>query len=295
MELHQLEYFAAVWRSKSFTKAAKMLHVTQPTVTTAIKNLERELGTTLINRESSTLALTSIGEEVLQRSQVILNNVSQIYQKTSSTDQYQRQKLSIAVPPISCAQLYPLLLKEFAPAHQHIDLQIMDVCNQEAITKITEGAVDLGFIILPVYSDPKLEYCSLQKGELLVLLSKDHPLAEKECISLDEIAQERIIMYEKGTSYIEMRLEDEFQKRNIPFHVSQYFKNFTTIFDLTAQAWGISFIMTTHSSSLQNMPGLITRPFTEPMEYETGLIWKKDMFLPHASEELIEFLCKAYN
>ena len=69
MELRQLRYFAAVQQHRSFTRAAQELHVTQPTVTTALRNLEEELGTSLIDRSSC--QLTPAGEELLRRADLV--------------------------------------------------------------------------------------------------------------------------------------------------------------------------------------------------------------------------------
>ena len=65
----------------------------------------------------------------------------------------------------------------------------------------------------------------------MVLLSEDHPLAKKEAISFQDLAHEDILMYEKGTSYVEVRLEREFAARNITWNIQHYFSNFSTIYD----------------------------------------------------------------
>jgi len=129
---------------------------------------------------------------------------------------------------------------------------------------------------------------------LTVLLSSSHPLAEKENISFSDLANEDILMYEKGTSYIEIRLQNEFEARGIPWNIRHYFSNFSTIYDLVTQNFGIAFSMTTTSPVLQNLSGMVTRPFAEPMEYKIGLAWTKNKYLPTASREFIRFTCERY-
>ena len=128
----------------------------------------------------------------------------------------------------------------------------------------------------------------------MVLLSEDHPLAKKEASSFQDLAHEDILMYEKGTSYVEVRLEREFAARNITWNIQHYFSNFSTIYDLVSQNFGISFTMPTTSPILSELPGLVTVPFEEPMEYEIGLAWGKNKYLSSGCRELIRFICSYY-
>lgn len=295
MELRQLEYFEAVSRHKNFTHAALELHVTQPTVTTAIKNLEKELGVILLDRENGSMELTPAGKEVLTRAHIIMRNIQQIYDKAVEANAYRRQEVTIGIPPISCARMYPLILGEFAQSHPHIEVHVHDCCNHETIHQILRDDLETGFIILPEIPNPGLEFMPLEHGSLMILISEKHPLAQKNAISLADLAQENIFMYEKGTSYIEVRLEKEFAARGIPFSIKHYFSNFSTIYDLVAQNFGISFTMPTTSPILSGLPGLKTMPFAEPMEYEIGLAWGKNKYLSSGCRELIDYICEKYS
>ena len=294
MELRQLEYFEAVQRNKNFTHAAAELHVTQPTVTTAIKNLENELGVSLFDREGGGMELTPAGEELLIRTQIILKNVKKLYDRVGEENSYRKQEVTIGIPPISCARMYPLVMGNFAHSHPNIDVQVQDCCNHINITRILQDDLEIGFIILPDVPNPGLEFLPLEKGNLMVLLSEDHPLAKKEAISFQDLAHEDILMYEKGTSYVEVRLEREFAARNITWNIQHYFSNFSTIYDLVSQNFGISFTMPTTSPILSELPGLVTVPFEEPMEYEIGLAWGKNKYLSSGCRELIRFICSYY-
>ena len=156
MELRQLEYFEAVQRNKNFTHAAAELHVTQPTVTTAIKNLEKELGVALFDREGGGMELTPAGEELLIRTQIILKNVKKIYDRVGEENSYRKQEVTIGIPPISCARMYPLVMGNFAHSHPNIDVQVQDCCNHINITRILQDDLEIGFIILPDMPNPGL-------------------------------------------------------------------------------------------------------------------------------------------
>ncbi|WP_434309653.1 LysR family transcriptional regulator [Hominifimenecus sp. rT4P-3] len=295
MELRQLEYIDALYRFKNFTKAAQHLHVTQPTVTTAVKNLEKELGVLIFDRSGGNLTLTPAGEEILHRSEVILENVEKIYDRASITDGYQRQELNLGMPPISCAKLYPMVLQDFAKEEPNVDLIIQDICNHEIIEQIQQGGIEAGFLIRQDTLPEDMEYLNLEKGVLQVLLSENHPLSQKTSVSLEELANEEILMYEKGTSYTEYRIREEFFKKGITVQFRHYFKNFSTIYDLVSQNYGISFLLETTSPVLSHMTGIVTLPFTEPMTYQMGMIWSKSRFLSQSCRKFLHFVCEQYH
>lgn len=129
------------------------------------------------------MELTPAGEELLIRTQIILKNVKKIYDRVGEENSYRKQEVTIGIPPISCARMYPLVMGNFAHSHPNIDVQVQDCCNHINITRILQDDLEIGFIILPDVPNPGLEFLPLEKGNLMVLLSEDHPLAKKEAIS----------------------------------------------------------------------------------------------------------------
>ena len=289
MELRQLRYFVAVQQYRSFTKASQALHVTQPTITTAIRNLEEELGTTLIDR--STCMLTPAGDALLQRTDAVFKSLDTVSAAIRSGE-YMQHKLCIAVPPVSCAHLYAPILNEFSPRHPDIDIRIDDRCNAELLEHLRHysGDIDAGFIIQPDTLPEEIEYLDLTGGSVYVLLSDRNPLADQSSIRFSDLQQERILMYEKGTSYTEARIRREFAARGIPLKISQYFTNISTIMDLVSQNYGVSFILETTSPTLTSIPHVVMRPFSESVDYRIGLIWNKTTHMSEACKVFIRFI-----
>ncbi len=293
MELRQLRYFVAVQQCRSFTRAARELHVTQPTVTTAIRNLEEELGATLIDR--NTCMLTPAGDELLRRTESIFKNLDTVTEEIRS-GAYLQHQLCVAVPPVSCASLYGPILNEFVPQHPDIALTIDDRCNAELLEHLQHygNDIDAGFIIHPGYLPEEIEYLDLDGGSVYAMLSDRHPLAARESVSLSDLAGERILMYEKGTSYTESRISQEYAARGIPFRVSQYFTNISTITDVVSLNYGVSFILETTSPSLTSVPHVVMRPLTEPVNYRIGLIRNKTAHMSEACRAFIRFIKDRY-
>jgi DNA-binding transcriptional LysR family regulator len=293
MELRQLRYFAAVSRLRNFTRAAAELHVTQPTVTTAVRNLENELGVDLIDRVTCTP--TSAGEELLRRSESIFRNLD-IIREEIQAGSFGREQLTLAIPPISCSAMYPVILNEFAGNHPEIDLRIRDICNGEVLHHLLggDGELDAGFVVGSTVESPNVGYLDLAAGTLNLLVSTRHPLAKKSTVDFADLAHERILMYAKGTSYTELRIEREMNTRGIPYHVSEYFNNISTIFDLVSQNYGISFVMDTTSPSLTHVPGTMAISFTDPLTYRIGLMWNRSGEPRPCLRQLIAFIRKYY-
>ena len=295
MELRQLRYFAAIQQHRSFTRAAQELHVTQPTVTTALRNLEEELGTSLIDRSSC--QLTPAGEELLRRAETIFRNLDAITEEIKN-GAYRQHKLCIAVPPVSCASLYAPILNEFAPSHPDIDLRIDDRCNAELLKHLQnyENDIDAGFIIQPEGLPENIAYLDLTGGSLYALLPASHPLARIQGgIRLEDLTRERILMYDRGTSYTEARITKEFERRGIPFSATQYFSNISTILDVVSQGYGISFILETESPTLTHTPNVVMKSFKDPIRYRIGLIWNKSIHMSAACREFIRFIKDRYH
>ena len=293
MELRQLKYFAAVSRCRNFTKAANELHVTQPTVTTAIRNLENELGVALIDR--ATCTPTPAGDELLRRSESIFRNID-IIKDEIHQGRFGKEKLSIAIPPISCSAMYPIILGGFAPIHPEIEITVQDVCNGEVLHHLLggDGELDGGFVVGSAVQSPNVDSVDLAPGTLKLLISTRHPLAGKKAVNLSDIVGERILMYEKGTSYTEIRIEEEMNQRGLPFHIDQYFHNISTIFDLVSQNYGVSFVMDTTSPSLTHVPGVISVPFTEPLDYRISFMWNRASGKGKGMQTLIRFIKDYY-
>ncbi len=202
----------------------------------------------------------------------------------------------MGIPPISCAQLYPVVLGLFAEAEPNVEVTIRDICNHEIICQIQEGGIEAGFLIRPEQLPEGLEYWGMEEGTLRVLLSRRNPLAQKESLTLEDLANESIFMYEKGSSYTEYRIREEFARKGLPVHFQQYFKNFSTIYDLVAQNYGVSFMLDTTSPMLSSLEeiGIVSRPFAEPMRYQMGMVWSRDRFLSRSCRTFLHFICQWY-
>lgn len=143
MEFRQLEAFAAVAKYKSFSKAADALFLTQPTVSSHLGSLERELQKKLISRTTKTLQLTGEGERFLKYAQRILELKTAALQELSGDT---RDIISLGASTIPSGYLLPGLLAEFRRKHPGVYFQIRQGDSYEIEEKVLDGTVELGLI-----------------------------------------------------------------------------------------------------------------------------------------------------
>src|SRR5665647_449366 len=124
MNIRQLEYFIEIVRQGSFSKAANILHVSQPSISEMIKNLEDELGTPLLYRGARQLELTDAGQAVLEQSQQIVSLFTNLAGHVKKNSLLQKGKIRIGIPSITASTIFPRMLGEFKRKHPNIELQL---------------------------------------------------------------------------------------------------------------------------------------------------------------------------
>lgn len=199
MELRVLRYFLMVVQEKNISKASERLHVSQPTVSRQIKELEDELGTTLFERGSRTIQLTPDGEYFANQARQILSltdkTVANIHQESDIRGAVfigsaeARSMLTVAQAIRRLNQQYP-----------HIQLNVVSTDAAEIHQHLTSGVFDFGVVMEPL---DKSDYDFLRlPGESRwgLLVQNSSPLAQQATVSLDDVAHTKLILPQQGGS-----------------------------------------------------------------------------------------------
>jgi len=288
MELRKLEYFEAVSRLKSFTKAAEELHVAQPSITASILKLEEELGVSLLDRNQRSVAVTREGVLFLERIKIILNNVDNVLHEMHDLGSKANRTLRLAIPTSLGSWMFPIIFSKYGPQHPNVILDILERGVQTIIDSVTDQTMELGFIVL---SDPAPSYMTLpfSQGEFMVILSVGHPLCSYDKIPFAKLKGERFILC-SGGSYIRKKVMAECEKfqftPNIVFTPLQV----ATAFNMVASGEGISFVLGDAIAIIKDNPHISIKPLAEPLKFETGFIWAKDRYLSTVAREFITFM-----
>jgi LysR family transcriptional regulator, hydrogen peroxide-inducible genes activator len=195
--LRQLRYLVAVAEHRHFGRAAEDCLVTQSTLSAGIRELEDVLGVTLIGRSKRHVALTSLGEDIVQRAQALLRAADELVDAAHVGSLPLTGLLRLGVIPTVGPYLLPGALPELRKAYPDLRLYLREEQTARLLDMLGRGRLDGGVIALP-YLTGELETMVLGEDALLVACPKGHAFAGRGSVSGSELAGEPIILLEDG-------------------------------------------------------------------------------------------------
>jgi DNA-binding transcriptional LysR family regulator len=214
MELWQLRTFRVVAETLNFTRAAERLDLTQSAVSHQIKALEEELGEPLFIRAKRGVKLSQAGKIALEYVERILDEASALNERIAGREHAPVGRVRAAAATQAFVHLFASLFESFMRTNAGVELSFRTtVSTDQTVTDILNGAADVGFASLPVYS-PALQVTELFEDELFLIVGHAHPLARKREATVEEIEGERLILFERGAS-IRRATEDFFKRVRI--------------------------------------------------------------------------------
>jgi LysR family transcriptional regulator, cyn operon transcriptional activator len=200
MELSQLRTFREVAEALSFTRAAQKLNMTQSAVSHQIKALETELGEPLFIRAKRGVRLSDAGQLALSYAERILEEADALRERIRGDDHEPRGRVRAAAATQAFVHLFARLFESFMRDHDRVELSFRTtVSTEQTVADILNGAADVGFASLPVYS-PALQVTELFEDELGVVVGARHRLAGGRETGVVEMRRERFILFEQGAS-----------------------------------------------------------------------------------------------
>ena len=211
MELSQLRTFREVAEALSFTRAAQKLNMTQSAVSHQIKALELELGEPLFIRAKRGVRLSDAGKLALDYAARIIEEADALRERISGRDHEPRGRVRAAAATQAFVHLFARLFEFFMRDNEGIELSFRTtVSTEQTVADILNGAADVGFASLPVYS-PTIQVSELFEDELGLVVGARHHLAREREVDLKDLKRDRFILFEQGASI--RRATDAFFKR----------------------------------------------------------------------------------
>jgi LysR family hydrogen peroxide-inducible transcriptional activator len=197
MTLTQLSYIVAVDRYRHFATAAEKSYVTQPTLSMQIHKLEDELGITIFDRSKSPVIPTERGEKIISQAKKILKQSKHIEDLASLSENKLQGTFRVGVIPTIAPNLLPLFLRSFSEKYPDVKLIFEEVVTEELLQLLSEDYLDVGIIATPVEQGNIFEE-DLYYEPFIGYISKSHPLAEKEKISVDDLDISNLWLLNEG-------------------------------------------------------------------------------------------------
>jgi DNA-binding transcriptional LysR family regulator len=197
VQLHQLRYVVCVAEERRFTRAAARLHVAQPSVSSAVAALEHELGAPLFNRDRNEVTLTGAGEVFLPWARQVLADCEAGAAAVRDLMGLRRGRLVLGATPSLTTNLLPPVLARFHAQHPGLEITLHEAGSQDLVGRLEKGEMDLAVVILPV--ERSWVTCSeLMEEELVLAVSRQHPLSGRRSIRVTELEQVPLVMFKDG-------------------------------------------------------------------------------------------------
>lgn len=275
MELNQLQSFILVATLTSFSKAAEILHLTQPAITHQIKNLEEELGEVLIERRGRSLILTPAGEVFLEYARQI-SNLTDAARETIHHFTSVRGRLTIGAGTTNTIFRLPDILKNYRQTHPQVEIRIRNGDSALISRLVSENAVDLG-LVTTVNPALNLETKSLFNDQILLVAPPGFPKAQ---LSKKELEAESLILFRSGSGFRRFLDEHFYQYQFIP-NVTMELESIEAIIRLVASGLGLAFLpdIAIREALASGELRQVTIVGWAPLMRHTYLIYRRDKYL----------------
>ena len=285
MELRVLKYFLAVAQEENITKAAALLHLTQPTLSRQLMQLEDELGVQLFHRSRYHIVLTEDGMLLRRRAQELVDLAEKIAREFHQKDQL-RGEISIGSGDLEGMALLSGMLASFQKLHPEVTYQIYSGNADHTKNRIENGTLDLGLLLEPV-DIRKYDFIRMPvKEQWGVLVHEDESLAQKKAVTPEDLAGVPLILTRRELIQQEMeRWFGPYAKQlqvtatgNLPYNMA-----------LLAGAHIGAYLTLKLHCTYDNLRFV---PLSPPLESSTVLAWKKAEMLSPAVIGLLSYIKK---
>ncbi|HDR3333841.1 TPA: LysR family transcriptional regulator, partial [Bacillus anthracis] len=256
MTITQLQVLIKTIELGSFTKAARVLNMTQPAVSHAISSIESELGVTILIRDKRKgLIVTDVGSRILVHIREILNGVEKIEQEVAMEKGHEVGTIRIGSFPSASAHFLPKMINHFKEKYPNLEVVLCEGTIKEVEDWLVSRVVDIGIVILP---NKEMEIVPLTKGKMVVILREDHPLCKKNAVTIRDLENEPIILCKGG---YEPPIIDMFKQVNVPLRAEYVISTVTTALNMIQEGLGIAILA---ELSLTNLPKNVQTRELEP-------------------------------
>ena len=287
MEFRQLEYFCTISDLENFTRTAQVLHVSQPSVTKAIKALEGELGLTLIDRSQKHIALTEEGKAFLVHARKILQDVEAAHrdmQRFKNEDE--GGIVRFGIPPMVEAYLFPDFFTKFHQAYPEVTLDVQEFTDSLLVRERAElGELDFG-IVLGRGEPSSLNEMTILNDQMSLCVSMNHPLAMEKIVDFRQLKKEKFIMQQPNTYQYRQVFRNCTEAGYTP-DIVLCSSQIKTIKELVANGMGVSvlpnFVMRSDTTFSR-------RPLAPVMEVPVYLCWGSHKTLSQGDQQFMDFV-----
>lgn len=294
MELRVLNYFLTVAREESFSRAAEKLHLSQPTLSRQLKDLEDEFGKQLLIREPRRILLTDDGQLLRRRAEEILSLVEKTAGELMSSNEEISGDIRIGAGESVHFGLIMEAARQLQKQHPQIRFHIVTGDGSTTMTRLERGLIDFAFVYGRLDPAKYQELPLPVRDQWVLFLRRDDKLAQQKNITATDL-WERPLLFSRQALSPSTHGEELFNWLQKPVNELHVAGSYTLLYNATLMVkeglgYAISF------AKLINTTGtdLCTRPLEPPIYTEPSLAWQKNQIFSKASQLFLQTLQKKF-
>lgn len=282
-----MSYFVEVVNEGGMTNASKSLYIAQPTISKAVKDIEKELGMPLFDRSKRELKLTDAGQVFYQKCKEILALYNNLPVEINSLLGLETGHISIGLSAVMNMNKFIQILGEFHKLYPNITYNLVENGGKMIESQLANDEIDIGITTLPV-DGTIFNSIPLYQEDLKLVLNKEHHLAHRKTVEMKELANEDFILFNEDF-YLNDKIREAAKNAGfIPKTISKI-SQWNFIENLLNAHLGVSILP-------DNIVRMLDSNFKHinindsAMKWELGVIWKKEKYLSHVTRQWIDFM-----
>jgi LysR family transcriptional regulator, hydrogen peroxide-inducible genes activator len=272
LSLRQLQYVVAVADTLGFHKAATRCHVSQPTLSAQLQQIESVLGVKLFDRDRRRVVVTSVGADVVARARRVLVEVDDLIAAAARAREPFTGTLRVGVIPTIASYLLPEVMPAIQARYPKLSLVFREEKTADIVRELGEGTLDVGLVALEAEIGD-LAHAEIAKDSFVVALPKGHPLARRKRLALSDLEGARVLLLDDGHCFRDQALAlcTKARADETSFRAT----SLATLAQMVSSGTGIT-LLPSLAVPVENRRGqLEIRPFVKPIPGRTlALVWR---------------------
>ncbi len=290
LNVKYLHYFVVLAEHQHFTNAAKALHIAQPALNVAIKNLESHFGLTLFHRLGKQISLTYEGKALLTHAHSVLQQLTNTERAMADLKGIECGEVRLGVPGMLGSYYFPSILIAFKKKYPNLKLTLVEAGAASLKEMLLNSEIDLA-VIINEDVPPTLSTDHLLFSQMVAVTHTKHPLSKQPSISFAEFFNEPLVLFKAGyfhRDYIDAAIVEQSATPNISFETNLL----PMILQIVRQGQAITALL---ELVTEHEDGLVPIPFSTPIMLDLVLAWRKDSYLSVADRTFIDFIKQSHH
>lgn len=285
MTLAQMQYYTAVCKYQSLTKAAKELLISQPAMSVAMRELEAECGFPLFERGPNSIRVTEQGHALLREIEQMMLGYQRLQNNTKLIAE-QKSVLRIGVATMGAGRIFSKIRRDFYEAHPEITFEVKEDSTEELYRKVDDGELDFAFCVSIRLPDKHYRYVTVGNSRLMFCVHKNDPLAKRRVESLGQLGETPLVMLSDRYSQTKY-LKRLFRQAKFEPNVIQYTAQVFTILQMIRENAAGGFLSEEIAGYL---PDAMSFALHEVDMASITIIWRKDRNRFLAMDDFIRYI-----